>query len=66
MPRYEHVSGAFFALVSLAQLIRAVRAVPVQVGSYTVPVFASFIAFVVTGGLAIWAFRAAGTTSPGR
>ena len=66
MPRYEHVSGAFFALVSLAQLIRAVLAVPVQVGSYTIPVFASVIAFVVTGALAIWAFRVASTASPRR
>jgi hypothetical protein len=61
MPRYEHVSGVFFALVSLAQLTRAVLAVPVQVGSYTIPVFASFIAFVITGALAVWAFRVAPT-----
>ena len=61
MHRYEHVSGTVFALVSLAQLTRAVLAVPAQIGSYTVPVWASFIAFAVTGALAVWAFRVAGT-----
>jgi hypothetical protein len=61
MPRYEHVSGTVFALVSLGQLTRAVLAVPAQIGSDPVPVWTSFIAFAVTGALAIWAFRVAGT-----
>lgn len=57
MPRYEHVSGAIFAVIALAQLIRALLRVPVQVGTFAVPVWFSFIAFAVTAGLAIWAFR---------
>jgi hypothetical protein len=63
MPRYEHVSGAVFATVAIAQLARAVLALPAQVGTVNIPVWASFIAFAVTGSLAIWAFRAAGAPS---
>jgi hypothetical protein len=58
MRRYEQVSGALFVLIAFAQLTRAVLGWPVQVASVTVPVWASAIAFLVTGSLAIWAFRA--------
>ena len=58
MRRYEQVSGALFALMAIAQLTRALLALPAQVGTFTIPVWASFVAFVVTGTLAIWAFRA--------
>jgi hypothetical protein len=57
MRRYELVSGTVFALVSLLQLIRTVLGWPVQVDLFTVPIWFSGLAFVVTGGLAIWAFR---------
>jgi hypothetical protein len=59
MPRYEHVSGTAFSLVAVAQLLRAVLALPAQVGGVAIPVWLSFVAFAVTGGLAIWAFRSA-------
>ena len=54
---YSIVSGVIFGLVALLQAARAVADVPVRVGSYNVPVFASWIAAVVAGGLCIWAFR---------
>lgn len=57
MIRYERVSGFVFALVSLAQFYRALRGVPVQIGSVQIPVWWSFIAFAVAGALAVWAFR---------
>jgi len=59
MPRYEHVSGVIFTVVALAQLTRTVMGWPVQVDLFTVPVWFSGVAFLVTGGLAIWAFRSA-------
>ena len=59
MRRYEQVSGAFFSLVAIVQLTRAVVGWPVQVAAITVPVWASVVAFLVTGSFAIWAFRAA-------
>jgi hypothetical protein len=59
MRRYELVSGTAFAIVSLAQLTRAVMGWPVQIDLFTVPVWISGVAFLGTGGLAIWAFRVA-------
>ena len=57
MPRYEHVSGVVFAFIALAQLARALVRLPLQVGDVTIPVWVSFAAAGVTGGLAIWAFQ---------
>jgi hypothetical protein len=57
MPRYENVSGVFFMLIALAQLIRAILQLPVQVGGLMIPVWCSFVAAGLTGALAIWAFR---------
>jgi hypothetical protein len=60
MGRYEQVSGTVFAIVALVQLVRTLLGWPVQVDLFTVPVWFSGVAFLVTGGLAIWAFRSAG------
>jgi hypothetical protein len=61
--RYERVSGTVFAVVAIVQLARIVMGWPVQVDLFTVPVWFSVIAFLVTGGLAVWAFRSAGRTA---
>jgi hypothetical protein len=58
MRRYEQVSGAFFSLLAIVQLTRAVVGWPVQVATISVPVWASVVAFLITGSFAIWAFRA--------
>jgi hypothetical protein len=63
MHRYERVSGAFFGLLATAQLARLLFRWPVQVASVSVPLWVSAIAVVITGALAIWAFRAASTLS---
>jgi hypothetical protein len=60
MQRYEQVSGTIFAIVSLVQLTRIAMGWPVQIDLFTVPIWFSVIAFLVTGGLAFWAFRSAG------
>jgi hypothetical protein len=63
MPRYEQVSGAVFAVIAIAQLTRALLQLPAQVGTFTIPVWFSFVAFAFMGGLAVWAFRSGkGTT----
>jgi hypothetical protein len=54
--RYALVSGVFFGVIALAQLIRAVNQVPVQIGSVAIPVWASWLAVLVTGSLCAWAF----------
>jgi hypothetical protein len=57
--RYAIVSGTLFAAISLLQLLRALNAWPAHVGGWPVPIWLSWAAFVVTGGLAAWAFRVA-------
>lgn len=61
--KYCMASCALFSLVALAHLLRIIYGISVQVDDYTVPMFASWIGFVVPAGLAFWAFRlAAGET----
>ena len=61
MRRYELVSGAFFSLLALVQLTRVVLGWPVQVAAVSVPVWASVLAFLVAGSLAVWGFRSSAT-----
>jgi len=63
MPRYEQVSGIIFAIVSLVQLTRIAMGWPVQIDLFTVPLWFSVVAFIVTGALSIWAFRSGGRPS---
>ena len=54
---YIIVSGLVFGAVALAQASRAFMQVPVHIGSFEVPVVASWVASVVAGALCVWAFR---------
>jgi hypothetical protein len=51
---YAFVAAIIFTIVALLQLLRAASGWPVTVGVTAIPVWASWIAFVVAGGLA-WA-----------
>lgn len=55
--KYTLVSGVVFGVVALLQLLRAINQWSVQIDSFTVPVWASWVAAVVTGVLCVWAFR---------
>lgn len=57
MRRYVLVSGAFLAVLTCVQLVRLVMQWPVRVATVEVPLWASAIAAVIAGSLAIWAFR---------
>lgn len=57
---YRTTSGTVFGLIAIAQGIRAVLQVPVQVGTTAIPVWVSWVAVLVTGSLCIWAFRSSG------
>ncbi|MDP9177668.1 MAG: hypothetical protein M3O61_08315 [Gemmatimonadota bacterium] len=59
MRRYELVSGIVFTIIAVAQATRTLLGWPVEVAGANVPVFASAVAFLVTGALAVWAFRSA-------
>lgn len=56
--KYGVVSGVVFGVVALLQLLRAIKQWPVQIDNFSVPVWASWIAVLVAGGLCAWAFSA--------
>ena len=58
MRRYTLVSGLFLALLTCVQLLRVFMRWPVQVAGFNVPIWASVLAALIVGSLAIWAFRA--------
>jgi hypothetical protein len=64
MRRYELVSGIIFAVMAVVQLIRTLLGWPVQVDLFTVPVWLSGIAFLITGSMAVWAFRSRNAQTP--
>jgi len=55
--KYDVVSGAAFGIIAVLQITRAILQVPIRIGSLEVPIYASWVAAVVTGGLCFWAFR---------
>ena len=55
--KYVLVSGVIFGLIAVLQALRAFNQLPVNIGSFAVPVGASWVAAVVTGALCVWAFR---------
>jgi hypothetical protein len=60
MRSYFQISGTVFGIVALAHVIRVLQQWPAQVAGWTVPMWVSVVAALLTGALAIWAFRLAG------
>jgi hypothetical protein len=54
MKVYVAVSALIFVLVSLGHLVRLMEDWPVQVGPFSLPVWASAIALLVSAGVAGW------------
>ncbi|MFI5358324.1 MAG: hypothetical protein ACHQ4G_13415 [Opitutales bacterium] len=57
-------ASVIFGLVSLAHLVRLFVRFPVVIGSYSVPVWLSGVAFVVMGLLSWWMYKLVRVTSP--
>lgn len=55
--KYCVVSGVLFSLVALVHLLRIVYGMSVQVDQFMVPMLVSWVGFIATGFLAVWAFR---------
>ncbi|MSO83735.1 MAG: hypothetical protein EXQ53_10645 [Acidobacteria bacterium] len=55
------VSGLFLTLLTCAQLLRLLMRWPVMVAGVDIPLWASVVAVLVAGSLAVWAFRVAST-----
>ena len=58
MKNYIAISGSIFAIVAFAHLIRIIDGWEVIVNGQAVPMTISYMVFVATGMLAVWAFRA--------
>jgi hypothetical protein len=58
MKNYIAISGSIFAIVAFAHLLRIIDGWEVIVNGQEVPMTISYMAFVATGMLAVWAFRA--------
>ena len=58
MKNYIAISGSIFAIVAFAHLLRIVDEWVVTVNGQVGPMYISYLAFVATGLLAVWAFRA--------
>lgn len=63
MRRYALVSGFFLTLLACVQLLRLVRGWPITVAGVDIPMWASVVAVLVAGSLAVWAFRVASIQS---
>jgi hypothetical protein len=48
------ISTMIFILVALAHACRLYRQWPLQVGTYAIPVYASWLGFAIAALLAIW------------
>ena len=57
MKTFFALVGIIFALVALAHAVRIYMEWPVIIGNWSVPKSVSWIAFMVTSGLALFAFR---------
>jgi hypothetical protein len=57
MKPFTTVAAVFLAIVALMQLLRFVLAWPITIDGFAVPVWASAVAFLVAGGLAIMVWR---------
>lgn len=55
--RYAVVSGLVFGIIAVGQFTRALNQWPVQIADFEVPVWVSWVAVLVAGGLSAWAFR---------
>ena len=55
--KYLIISGAVFFSIACLHLTRILYGWQFQVGSWNIPMWASWLAFIATGLLSIWAFR---------
>lgn len=54
---YLLISGTVFGVVSVLHLLRALMRGPFEIGPVSLPIWASWIGFVVAGLMSAWAFR---------
>lgn len=55
-PAFRRVAATLFALVAVAHLARLVLALPITVGSLSVPLSVSWAGLVLAGAMSLWGF----------
>jgi len=58
--RFQRIAAVVFAVVALGHVYRAFAGLPVQIGSFAVPVWISWAGALGAGALSVWGFRARG------
>ncbi|QQG39176.1 MAG: hypothetical protein HYS32_01835 [Candidatus Woesearchaeota archaeon] len=51
------IGAIIFGLISLLHLIRAILGWEANIGSLQIPIWLSWLAFLVAGGIAIWFYK---------
>jgi hypothetical protein len=57
MRSYVRLSAVLFTLVAIGHLIRLLRRWPLLIGGRPIPALASLVVVIVTGAMAVWAWR---------
>lgn len=53
----KYVNLVVFSLVAVLHLWRAIVGLPLNIGTFLIPVWGSYLAAIVIGGLAYWNYR---------
>jgi hypothetical protein len=56
---YLSISGAFFGLIATIHLLRIINGWTFQIGSWTFPMWLSWLGIAFFAALSIWGFRLA-------
>jgi hypothetical protein len=54
---YLLISAAIFALIALLHLMRLIGHWSIQIGTLSIPIWGSWLGFIIAAALSIWAFR---------
>jgi uncharacterized protein YacL len=54
---YLLISGVIFGLIALGHLIRVISGLALAIGQFSVPMWASYVAIVVSVVLCVWGIR---------
>lgn len=57
MDSYRKISAAVFILVAIGHGGRAAAAIPISIGTTSVPIWISWVFCVASAALALWALR---------
>jgi len=60
MRTYCQISGTIFSVVAIAHALRVIQRWPIELAGWAVPMWVSVFGFLLTGALAVWAFRLVG------